>query len=103
MQSSTIHQITNNLRKLPAEKLAVVRDFVAYLTEKEGEKGQKNTVLLSKTEYEQLLRYKRIAVFDDFARQIGQEAEKSVLSEEDLMAELEETKRKVFDERYGRS
>ena len=102
MQSSTIHQITTNLRKLPAEKLAVVRDFVAYLTEKEGEKGQKPaTVLLSKTEYEQLLRYKRLAVFDDFAREFGHEIAQRGLTEEELMAELEETKRDVFEEQYG--
>lgn len=35
VKTVTIRQINNNLKKLPANKLAVVNDFVAYLTEKE--------------------------------------------------------------------
>jgi prevent-host-death family protein len=59
-------------------------------------------VLLPISEYEQLLRYKRLAVFDRFAREFGQEVERRGLSEEKLVADLEETKREVFRERYGR-
>jgi len=57
---------------------------------------------MTATEYEQFLRYKRLAVFNDFTRRFGQEVEKQNLTEEELMAELEETKREVFEEQYGR-
>ncbi len=64
--------------------------------------GAPIAVLLSVAEYEQLLRYKRLMVFDKFTREFGQEVERRGLSEEQLMAELEETKREVFREQYGR-
>lgn len=35
MQTITIAQITATLRALPAEKLAVVYDFVSYISERE--------------------------------------------------------------------
>ncbi|MDW8327742.1 MAG: hypothetical protein RMK99_14355 [Anaerolineales bacterium] len=35
MQTVTIAEITERLRKLPAEKLVVVYDFVSYLSERE--------------------------------------------------------------------
>jgi len=35
MQTVTIAEITQRLRELPAEKLAVVYDFVSYLSERE--------------------------------------------------------------------
>ena len=35
MHTVTIAEITERLRKLPAEKLAVVYDFVSYLSERE--------------------------------------------------------------------
>lgn len=35
MQTVTIAEITDRLRKLPAEKLVVVYDFVSYLSERE--------------------------------------------------------------------
>ena len=58
--------------------------------------GAPIAVLLSVAEYEQLLRYKRLMVFDKFTREFGQEVERRGLSEEQLLAELEETKREVF-------
>ncbi len=58
-------------------------------------------VLLSVAEYEQLLRYKRLALFDHLTRQVGEQVERSGLSEDELMAELEETKREVFGEKYS--
>ena len=64
--------------------------------------GAPVAVLLSVAEYEQLLRYKRLAIFEKFTREFGREIEKRGLTEEQLMAELEETKREVFQERYGR-
>ncbi len=107
MQTVTVEQITDNLEKLPANKLAVVYDFVAYLTEKaigqaRHSTSQPSVTLLSTTEYEQLLHYKRLAVFNEFTRQFGREVERRGLTEEELMIELEETKREVFEEQYGR-
>ena len=64
-------------------------------------KGAPVAVLLSVAEYEQLLRYKRLMVFDKFTREFGREVERRGLSEEQLMAELEETKHEVFRERYA--
>ena len=107
MEKVTVQQITDNLKKLPANKLAVVYDFVGYLTEKEiGQAkhvaAQPAVTLLATDEYEQLLRYKRLAVFNEFTRQFGQEVERRGSTEEVLMAELEETKREVVEEQYGR-
>ena len=48
------------------------------------------------------MRYKRLMIFDQFTGDLGREVEKRGLSEEELMAELEETKREVFLEQYGR-
>jgi ribosome-binding protein aMBF1 (putative translation factor) len=45
---------------------------------------------------------KRLDLFDEFTRELGKEIEKRGLTEEQLMAELEETKREVFEERYGK-
>ncbi|HLB46501.1 MAG TPA: type II toxin-antitoxin system Phd/YefM family antitoxin [Anaerolineales bacterium] len=64
--------------------------------------GAPVAVLLPIAEYEQLLRYKRLMLFDKFTREFGQEVERRGLSEAELMAELEETKREVFREQYGR-
>jgi prevent-host-death family protein len=64
--------------------------------------GDPIAVLLPVAEYEQLLRYKRLMVFDKTTRELGQEVERRRLSEEQVMAELEETKHEVFQEQYGR-
>ena len=63
--------------------------------------GDPIAVLLPVAEYEQLLRYKRLMIFDKSTRELGQEVERRGLSEEQVMAELEETKREVFQEQYG--
>ncbi len=39
MQTVAIPQITERLRKLPADKLVVVYDFVSYLVERETEQA----------------------------------------------------------------
>jgi prevent-host-death family protein len=63
--------------------------------------GESVAVLMSMSEYERLLRYQRLAAFNKLARKIGEDVEKSGLTEEQLTAELEETKREVFREQYG--
>jgi hypothetical protein len=45
MQTVTISKITESLRTLPAEKLAVVYDFVSYLTERESKRTLDETGL----------------------------------------------------------
>jgi hypothetical protein len=45
---------------------------------------------------------KQLEVFHEFARELGREAEERGLTEEALLADLEETKREVFPEHYGR-
>lgn len=64
--------------------------------------GSPVAVLLSVAEYEQLLRYKRLAMFDRLTREFGEQVERRGLSEDELMAELEDTKREVFREKYAR-
>ncbi len=52
---------------------------------------------------ERELREERLKKFEVVARRAGQEFERLGLSEEDVMAQLEETKQEVYDERYGSS
>ncbi len=59
-------------------------------------------VLLSIAEYERLMARERLAAFNDFARKLGQEVEKRGLTEDELLADLENTKREVTEARYGR-
>lgn len=61
-------------------------------------------VILSISEYEQLVAYRRresLAAFHNFARSFGKEVERRGLTEEQLMADLEITKREIFNERSG--
>ena len=58
-------------------------------------------VLLSMSAYEKLLRYQRLIEFQRTARTIGKAVEESDITEEQLLEELEETKREVFREQYG--
>ncbi len=64
--------------------------------------GSPVAVLLSVAEYEQLLRYKRLAAFDRLTRELGEQVEPRGMSETESMAELEDTKHKVFREKYAR-
>ncbi len=65
--------------------------------------GAPVAVILSMAEYERLVQRRAAkAAFDDFARNLGREVERRGLTEEQLLEELEETKREVFEERYGK-
>jgi prevent-host-death family protein len=64
--------------------------------------GAPIAVVLPVAEYERLMAQERLAAFSKFARSFGLEVEKRGLSEEELLADLEETKREVFEERYGK-
>lgn len=65
--------------------------------------GYPIAVMMSYQEYEQLMRERAVTVHRDLVIALGQEAERQGLTEEQLMAELEESKRKVYEERYGRA
>jgi prevent-host-death family protein len=65
-------------------------------------------VMISVAEYQLLMREReqreeRLKKFEASARRIGQAIERQGLSEEEVMAQLEETKQEVYDELYGSS
>ena len=59
-------------------------------------------VLMSYQEYQKLLRERALATHRELVRELGEQAELQGLTEEGLMAQLEETKREVYRETYGR-
>ena len=59
-------------------------------------------VLLPIPEYERLMARERLAALNEFARALGEEVERRGLTEEELLADLENTKREVAEARYGR-
>jgi prevent-host-death family protein len=64
--------------------------------------GYPVAVLLSYPEYEALMRERALAAHRELVIAMSQEAERQGLTEEQLLAELEEVKRQVFQETYGR-
>ena len=73
-----------------------------FIVEKDG---LPVVAVISAAEYRELVeareRGRRVSRFRQLARDIGQEAEKRGLTEEQVMAELEVTRRQVYQERYG--
>lgn len=66
-------------------------------------KGDPVVVVLSIEEYEELVsRRKARTAFHDLSRNFGRDVENLGVTEEEFMAELEKTKRRVFTEQYGR-
>lgn len=64
-------------------------------------------VMLSLAEYTSLMRAReareaRLKHFEETARRIGQEIERQGLSEEEVLAQLEQTQQELYDERYGK-
>src|SRR2546427_545841 len=59
-------------------------------------------VLMSYQEYEKLSRDRATAAFERFSHELGREIEQQAITEEALLDELEETKREVYEQRYGR-
>lgn len=102
----TRHAVTNPITFTTTEVRRNLTSIVRDLRKKRKSAiiqsgGESVAVLLSMPEYERLLRYQRLAEFNKLARAIGRDVEKSGLTEEQLMEELEETKREVFREQYG--
>jgi len=58
-------------------------------------------VLMSYQEYEKLSRERALRAFERFSRSLGREIEKQGLTEEQLLKDLEESRREVFKEQYG--
>ena len=64
--------------------------------------GYPVAVILSYPEYEALMRERALVGHRDLVIALSQEAERQGLTEEQLTAELEEVRRQVFEEAYGR-
>ncbi len=103
MQAIQLPQVVEALQNLSGEKLRFVYDLVQFLTEQGGKRKRKKApvVVISAAEYEELQKLKRLTTFHAFARELGRDVEERGLTEEELMADLEITKRQVFEEYYG--
>ncbi|MCL4803931.1 MAG: type II toxin-antitoxin system prevent-host-death family antitoxin [Anaerolineae bacterium] len=64
--------------------------------------GYPIAVILSYQEYEALMRERALAGHRDLVVALSRDAERQGLTEEQLMAELDEIKHQVFEETYGR-
>ena len=71
-----------------------------YIVEKGG---LPVAALLPMAEYERLVRDWKLKEFERHARALGEEAEHRGITEEQLMADLEETKKEVYQETYSES
>lgn len=92
INASELHRSAGKMLKrvaLQDEHLVVERD------------GYPVAVLLSYPEYEDLMHLRALSAHRELVRTLGQEVERQGLSEEQLMAELEEDKRKVYNATYG--
>ena len=58
-------------------------------------------VLMSYQEYEKLTRQQAMAAFEQFSRDLGREAERQGLTEEQLFDEVRAVKQDLYEERYG--
>ena len=65
--------------------------------------GYPVAVMMSYQEYEQLMRERAATAHRDLVIALGQEVDRQGLTEEQLMAELEGSKRRVHEERYGKA
>lgn len=94
VKASELQRASGKLLKRAAlgqEHLVVERD------------GYPVAVMMSYQEYEQLMRERVAVVHRDLVIALGQELERQGLTEEQLMLQLEASKRKVYEERYGKA
>jgi prevent-host-death family protein len=63
--------------------------------------GYPVAVILSYSEYEQLMKARILEAHRELIIALGQEAERQSLTEEQLAAEIEEDKKAIFEEMYG--
>ena len=57
--------------------------------------------IISMKDYEQYRRLLAVHLHNELGRKIGAEAEKQRLTEEQLLGDMKETRREVFEETYG--
>ena len=102
-------QLNNGQRVITATKLR--RNFSAVVQRLRQRRehtviqssGAPVAVILSMAEYKRLVARRRAkAAFYDLARNLGREVERLGITEEEFMADLEKTKRRVFAKQYGR-
>ena len=65
--------------------------------------GYPVAVMMSYPEYEQLMRERALFAHRDLVRTLGAKAEQEGLGEGQLMQELDESKRIVYEQRYARA
>jgi prevent-host-death family protein len=58
-------------------------------------------VLMSYQEYEKLTRSQAMAALEQLGRDVGREAERQELTEEQLLEQIKEVKHDLYEERYG--
>lgn len=58
-------------------------------------------VIMSYQEYETLRRQQAVAAFEQFSREFGKELVERGITEEQLLAELEQDKQALYEEKYG--
>ena len=58
-------------------------------------------VLMSYQEYEKMRQEQAVEAFERFSRPLGRQIEKQSPTEEQLLAELKESRQEVFKEQYG--
>lgn len=58
-------------------------------------------VLMSYQEYEKLTRQQTLAVFQQLSHDVGREVGRQELTEEQLLDQIAEAKRELYEERYG--
>ncbi len=63
--------------------------------------GYPVAVMVSYPEYEQMMRERATTTHRGLVQTLGEEAERRGITEEQLMAELEETRKAVYQETYG--
>lgn len=59
-------------------------------------------VLLSYQEYQKLKKDRALAAFDRFSQELGRDIERQGLTEEKLLSELEQDKKELYQEKYGK-
>ena len=92
-------QITELHRQLGKVIREVVLSGEHFVVEKGG---LPVAVMMSVPEYERLVIDWKLKEFNRLARAIGEEAERQGLTEEQLMSELEEDKKEIYREIYGK-
>lgn len=100
--SNVIKKTVVHMTELHRQLSQIIRQVALsdkhYIVEKGG---LPVAALLPMSEYERLVRDSKLKDFEHHARKLGEEAKRRGITEEQLLAELEETKKEVYQEMYG--